>query len=95
MELDQPVCDDVYDEPDPGVPNRNRRSFDPNELTWNIDRLDERTLPLDGEYCPAAIGRCNHSYNLYYSVLHHNSKRLSDFVFLQELVWMFTFLTLE
>ena len=57
VELDQPVCDDIVDEPDPGAPNRNRRSFDPTELTWNIDRLDERTLPLDGQYCPAAIGR--------------------------------------
>lgn len=52
------MCDDVLNgsDPDPGESNRNRRSFDPTELTWNIDRLDERSLPLDGQYCPAADG---------------------------------------
>ena len=54
MEEDKPVCVDVTDEPEPG---RSKRSFDPNELTWNIDRLDERRLPLDGEFCPAADGK--------------------------------------
>ena len=60
MEVDELVCiDPVSDEPDEPEPtsNRTRRSFDPNELTWNIDRLDQRSLPLDGEFCPAADGR--------------------------------------
>ena len=56
VEVDEPVCSDlVSDEPET-TSNRRRRSFDPNELTWNIDRLDERSLPLDGEFCPAATG---------------------------------------
>lgn len=52
-----PICDDDLSgsDPDPGS-SRGKRSFDPNELTWNIDRLDERSLPLDGEFCPAADG---------------------------------------
>ena len=53
------MCDDVLigSEPDPDEQNdRRKRSFDPTELTWNIDRLDERSLPLDGQFCPAADG---------------------------------------
>ena len=54
VERDQPVCVDIVsDEPEP---SRKRRSFDPTQLTWNIDRLDERQLPLDGQFCPAATG---------------------------------------
>lgn len=62
MEEDLPVCDDTLSGSDPDPePNRQsdrrgKRSFDPNELTWNIDRLDERSLPLDGQFCPAANG---------------------------------------
>ena len=26
------------------------------KIPWNIDRLDERQLPLDGQFCPAAKG---------------------------------------
>ena len=56
MERDQVMCvDDLHSgEPEPA---RQRRSFDPNELTWNIDRLDQRSLPLDGQFCPAANGK--------------------------------------
>ena len=63
VELDEPVCSDlVSDEPEP-TSGRRRRSFDPTELTWNIDRLDERTLPLDGGFCPAADGE--YSFNTF------------------------------
>ena len=56
MERDQVMCvDDLHSgEPEPA---RQRRSFDPNELTWNIDRLDQRSVPLDGQFCPAANGK--------------------------------------
>ena len=64
MEVDEPVCSDlVSDEPEP-TSNRRRRSFDPTELTWNIDRLDQRSLPLDGQFCPAADGEYGGAYNL-------------------------------
>ena len=65
VERDQIVCVDIENggDPDPTPspspqPGRKRRSFDPTELTWNIDRLDERSLPLDGQFCPAAPGTC-------------------------------------
>ena len=35
-----------------------RRSPHSNHLPWNIDRLDQRHLPLDGEFCPLADGKC-------------------------------------
>ena len=60
VERDQIVCVDIESagEPDPSPQSgRKRRSFDPTELTWNIDRLDERNLPLDGQFCPAASGK--------------------------------------
>ena len=40
------------------TPKRVRRSSHFNQLTWNIDRLDQRHLPLDGEFCPLADGKC-------------------------------------
>jgi len=53
VEEDMPCCIDL----DPATENSSFiSSFDPNELTWNIDRLDERQLPLDGQFCPAAKG---------------------------------------
>ena len=59
VERDQPVCADIVsDEPEPSNNNsRKRRSFDPTQLTWNIDRLDQRQLPLDGQFYPAANGK--------------------------------------
>ena len=54
------VCADIVTdepEPQPNITSRRRRSFDPTQLTWNIDRLDERSLPLDGKFCPAANGK--------------------------------------
>ena len=59
VERDQIVCADIVsDEPEPVInTTRKRRSCDPTQLTWNIDRLDERSLPLDGDFCPAATGK--------------------------------------
>ena len=56
MERDQIVCVDDLQSGEP-EPTRKRRSFDPTQLTWNIDRLDQRRLPLDGQFCPAASGK--------------------------------------
>jgi len=58
VEEDNPICVDVLrtdneTETDSG---RSRRSFEPDEICWNIDRIDERSLPLDGDYCPPVQG---------------------------------------
>ena len=56
------MCVDILEpEPDPdpanGASNRSKRSFEPDEICWNIDRCDERGLPpLDGVYCPPVDG---------------------------------------
>ena len=39
------------------IPIKRRRSVNSNWLPWKIDRLDQRHLPLDGEFCPAATGK--------------------------------------
>ena len=63
VERDQMTCVDIVsDEPQPGISGRKRRSLDPTQLTWNIDRLDERRLPLDGQFCPAASGKYTPSF---------------------------------
>jgi len=53
-----PVCVDLL-KPDneTDTNSRTRRSFEPDEICWNVDRIDERTLPLDGDYCPPVQGR--------------------------------------
>jgi len=60
IEIDRPMCVDILDpdpDPDSSTSTRKRRSFEPDEFCWNIDRCDERGLPpLDGEYCPPVDG---------------------------------------
>ena len=59
VEEDNPMCVDIL-KPDNETETdngRNRRSFEPDEICWNIDRLDERSLPLDGDYCPPVQGK--------------------------------------
>ena len=58
MESDQPVCVDIDPEYNDNndTMSRRKRSFDPTKLTWNIDRLDQRMLPLDNQFCPLANG---------------------------------------
>jgi len=61
VEEDQPMCIDLL-KPDNETETdngRSRRSFEPDEICWNIDRLDERSLPLDGDYCPPVQGSYN------------------------------------
>ena len=111
VERDQIVCADVVsDEPQPGISGRKRRSFDPTQLTWNIDRLDERRLPLDGQFCPASSGKYTPRFprracislalqapipcGRFYCS-HTVCHTLYHYFFsLQELVWMFIFLIL-
>jgi len=53
------MCVDLLNpDPDPEAGNgRSRRSFEPDEICWNIDRCDESGLPpFDGEYCPPVEG---------------------------------------
>ena len=80
------MCSDlVSDEPEP-TSGRRRRSFDPTELTWNIDRLDERSLPLDGGFCPAADGEYRFSpfeqalinWKLIFNICYKNSDEYAD-----------------
>ena len=58
VEEDKPVCIDLLKPDNETVSDdsRSRRSFEPDEICWNIDRLDERSLPLDGDYCPPVQG---------------------------------------
>ncbi|XP_065900571.1 uncharacterized protein [Dysidea avara] len=58
VEEDKPMCVDLL-KPDNETETdngRSRRSSEPDEICWNIDRLDERSLPLDGDYCPLVQG---------------------------------------
>ena len=57
VDTDEPVCIDMLkpdDEPD--TYSRRRRSFETDEICWNVDRIDERYCPLDGDYCPPVDG---------------------------------------
>ena len=59
------MCVDLLNpDPDPEAGNgRSRRSFEPDEICWNIDRCDESGLPpFDGEYCPPVEGIYVNSY---------------------------------
>ena len=63
VEEDKPMCVDIL-KPDNETETdngRSRRSFEPDEICWNIDRLDERSLPLDGDYCPPVQGSLMHT----------------------------------
>ena len=61
VEEDKPMCVDIL-KPDNETDNgRSRRSFEPDEICWNIDCLDERSLPLDGDYCPPVQGSLMHT----------------------------------
>ena len=59
--MDEPVCVDLLEpddetDDDNGTDSRRRRSFEIDEICWNVDRIDERFCPLDGEYCPPVDG---------------------------------------
>jgi len=59
--MDEPVCVDLLEpdnevDDDNGTDSRRRRSFEPDEICWNVDRIDERFCPLDGVYCPPVDG---------------------------------------
>ena len=56
VERDQIVCVDIIPENASNTTASRKRGV-PGQLTWNIDRLDERRLPLDGQFCPAASGK--------------------------------------
>ena len=63
VEEDKPMCVDLL-KPDNETETDNcscRRSCEPDEICWNIDRLDERSLPLDGDYCPPVQGSLMHT----------------------------------
>ena len=42
------------------VHNREVRSLT-DELGWHLDRIDQRSLPLDGQYSPLATGNSIHT----------------------------------
>ena len=68
VERDQPMCVDILI-PDNETDNstRRRRSFEPDEICWNIDRCDEGGLPpLDGEYLPPVDGMVKYTFAQFY-----------------------------
>ena len=63
VEEDNPMCVDIL-KPDSETETgngRSQRSFEPDEICWNIDLLDERSLSLDGDYCPPVQGSLMHT----------------------------------
>jgi len=48
---------------DSEVHNREVRSLT-DGLGWHLDRIDQRSLPLDGQYSPMANGNIKHIYTV-------------------------------
>jgi len=69
---DEPCCVDILEPDDEPDGTRKRRSSETDEICWNVDRCDERSLPLDGDYCPPVQGNKwqQKNYNNIYSANH-------------------------
>jgi len=61
VDIDEPLCvnmlkpEDLSDD-DRAVTSRRLRSLEMDKIDWNVDRIDERLYPLDGDYCPLVNG---------------------------------------
>jgi len=75
VDIDEPLCvdmlkpDDLSD--DDVVNSRRVKSVEMDEIDWNVDRIDKRLYPLDGDYCPLVNGNKN-------KCMHINSLLASD-----------------